>query len=250
MWSGFALRAAPTSHCAKTSAGGSPSPYTISASISRVLSIAAALVMILAASAIGSEYGWGTLRTALTRGTGRWQLLASKLVLLLLMSAAGFVLLAVAATAASLLAAVFPPEEAGDLADSGKWSDVAVTFGKALYGLAPYIALGAFLAVLTQSSAMGISFGMGYYVVELIASPIIQITDWGESVSNAFLGRNVNEWMETALVTVEVNGSEGSVVGQPDALQAFLVILAYTVVLAAAAFWVFQRRDIVGAKGG
>ena len=36
----------------------------------------------------------------------------------------------------------------------------------------------------------------------------------------------------------------------PEPLQAFFVILAYIVVLAAAAFWVFQRRDVAGAKGG
>ena len=36
------------------------------------------LVMILGASTVGAEYGWGTLRTALTRGTGRWQFLAAK----------------------------------------------------------------------------------------------------------------------------------------------------------------------------
>ena len=40
------------------------------------------LIMILAASLIGSEYGWGALRTVLTKGTGRWPLLASKLLLL------------------------------------------------------------------------------------------------------------------------------------------------------------------------
>ena len=34
-----------------------------------------------------------------------------------------------------------------------------------------------------------------------------------------------------------------------DTLQAFFVILAYTAVFVAAAFWLFQRRDITGAKG-
>ena len=41
------------------------------------------LVMILAASVPGAEYGWGTLRNALSRGIGRWQLLASKFLTLL-----------------------------------------------------------------------------------------------------------------------------------------------------------------------
>ena len=36
---------------------------------------------------------------------------------------------------------------------------------------------------------------------------------------------------------------------QPDTLRAFFVILAYTVVFVAAALWVFQHRDVAGAKG-
>ena len=35
----------------------------------------------------------------------------------------------------------------------------------------------------------------------------------------------------------------------PNILRAFFVILAYTAVLVAAAIWVFQRRDITGARG-
>ena len=36
---------------------------------------------------------------------------------------------------------------------------------------------------------------------------------------------------------------------QPEALQGFLVSLAYIVILSGLAFWIFQRRDIAGAKG-
>ena len=58
--------------------------------------------------------------------------------------------------------------------------------------------------------------------------------------------------MESAFITitVEVSSGEAPAVDQPDALQAFLVILAYTLVLGVAAYWIFQRRDITGAKGG
>ena len=49
------------------------------------------LIMILAASLTGTEYGWGTLRTVLTRGAGRWPFLASKLILLALLGAAALV---------------------------------------------------------------------------------------------------------------------------------------------------------------
>jgi len=35
----------------------------------------------------------------------------------------------------------------------------------------------------------------------------------------------------------------------PDILQAFLVILAYSLVMLVALMWLFQRRDLSGPKG-
>ena len=224
-------------------------PSAATESIRSALGIAPILLMILAGSIVGTEYGMGTLRTVLTRGTGRWTLLSSKLVLLVLIAAAGLVVVSVVTAVASVFAALIPPsEEEGGLADLGKWSDLGVTFVKAVYGLAPYVALGSLLAVLTQSSAVSISTSLGYYVVELIATPLLGLNKTLEKLTDFILGSNVNNWMESAFVTVEINES-GGLAEQPDALHAFLVILAYTVALAAAAFWLFQRRDIAGARG-
>ena len=223
-------------------------PHSIADSTTGLVSFAPILIMILTALLVGAEYSWGTLRTTLTRGTGRWQFLASKVILVLLTCAAGFIVVAVPTAIASLLAAVIPPDEVGKLDDAGRWSDVAVTFTKAVYAVAPYIALSVFLAVLTQSAAAGMAIALGYYVIESIASPILNVTSWGENIADALLGNNVSEWMESALVTVEVSGAS-STANQPDTLQAFLVILAYTMVLGTAAFWIFLRRDIAGAKG-
>ena len=231
-------------------------PGAITESVKGVVDIAAVLIMILAGSAMGAEYGWGTLRTTLTRGTGRWQLLSSKLALLVLAAAGCLLVVAVASSAASVVAAVIPPSEEGGFADAGKWSDVGIAFLKALYALVPYIALGTFLAVLTQSSAMSIALSLGYYVVELIVMPLLGLNETLAKATHYILGGSVGEWMESAFITISVEASSGEASGeapavnQPDALQAFLVILAYTLVLGVAAYWIFQRRDITGAKGG
>jgi ABC-type transport system involved in multi-copper enzyme maturation permease subunit len=231
-------------------------PGAIAESVKGVVDIAAVLIMILAGSAMGAEYGWGTLRTTLTRGTGRWQLLSSKLALLVLAAAGCLLVVSVASSAASVVAAVIPPSEEGGFADAGKWSDVGIAFLKALYALVPYIALGTFLAVLTQSSAMSIALSLGYYVVELIVTPLLGLNETLAKATHYLLGGSVGEWMESAFITITVEASSGEVSGeapavdQPDVLQAFLVILAYTLVLGVAAYWIFQRRDITGAKGG
>ena len=200
-------------------------------------------IMILAASVVGVEYGLGTLRTTLTRGVGRWQLLSAKLIMLMVAVIAGFIVLsafsAIAGGVIAGIAVIIPPAEGEALigTEPQAWLDAAIGAGKVVYALAPYVALGVFLAVVTQSTAQGISISMGYYLLELIAAPLIGgIAGWLESVLDvALLGSNVGEWMSTANTT--------------DTLRAFFVILAYTVVFVAAALWIFQRRDVAGAKG-
>lgn len=223
-------------------------PHSIAGAATGMVGLAPIFLIILAASHVGTEYGWGTLRPALTRGAGRWQFLASKLLLLLLASIAAAMIVALATAAASLLAAVIPPDETGALAETGKWSEVFVNWGRAILAFAPYIALSVCMAVVSQSAAAGTAIALGYYVVELIAAPLLNVTSWGQTIADFLLGNSVNEWTASAAVTVEVNGAS-SAASQPDTLQAFLVILAYTVALGAVAFWVFLRRDIAGAKG-
>ncbi len=223
-------------------------PQSIAGAVTGLVGLAPIFLVILAASHVGTEYGWGTLRPALARGAGRWQFLASKILLLLLVSIAAMLIVALATAAASLLAAVVPPAETGSTAESGSWAEVFIISGKVVYAFAPYIALSVCLAVLTQSAAAGTAIALGYYVVELIAAPVLNLTSWGQRVADFLLGNNANEWIETAAVQLEVNGAS-SAANQPETLQAFLVLLAYTAVLGAIAFLVFLRRDIAGAKG-
>ena len=200
-------------------------------------------IMILAASVVGVEYGLGTLRTTLTRGVGRWQLLGAKLIMLMVAGIAGFIVLsaffAIASGVIAGIAVIIPPAEGEALigTEPQAWLDTAIGAGKVVYALAPYVALAVFLAVVTQSTAQGISISMGYYVLELIAAPILGgIAEWlGNALEVALLGPNAQEWMSEANTT--------------DTLRAFFVILAYTAVFVAAALWIFQRRDVAGAKG-
>ena len=61
-------------------------PGGLSTSLGVAHQVGVLLVMILAASTMGVEYGYGTLRTALARGVGRWQLLAAKALSLVLLA--------------------------------------------------------------------------------------------------------------------------------------------------------------------
>ena len=90
---------------------------------------------------------------------------------------------------------------------------------------------------------------LAYYFAELILVRILGGQfDWFSNVTDYLLGANTTAWMtETGVVTTE--GGLFSVSDPPVALHAFLVLLAYTLVLGVAAFWLFQRRDVAGARG-
>ncbi|MCE2462835.1 MAG: ABC transporter permease subunit [Dehalococcoidia bacterium] len=228
-------------------------PYSIAVvSDGAFLAFFAIPILILAASVLGMEYGWGTMRATLARGVGRWQLLSGKLIMLMAAAMSMVIVVAVLTGISSLLTGIVPPGEEGSLVvgDGRAWLDAIKGLAKLVFALVPYVALGVFLAVVTQSSAQGIALSMGYYVLELILAPVLGgITDWLERIVDvALLGQNVEEWMSTASAT-EAQQTLGTVVEQPDTLRAFFVVLAYTAALVAATLWIFHRRDVTGAKG-
>lgn len=196
------------------------------------------LIIVLTASLVGAEYGWGTLRTVLAGGISRWTFLAAKLLLLVLLCAGALIVIAAASVASSLAAAVIPPDEAGGLVDAGRWSDVAAVSFKSVYGFLPFIALSVLATVLTSSRGAGIAISIGYFIVDTSIAPILNLHDTLAKVADYPLTHNFRSW--TAVPAMD----DASI-----ALQSFVVILAYTAFFVAVTSWVFHRRDIRGAVG-
>ena len=229
-------------------------PNSLTTGLSITHGIAVILIMVLSSSVVGSEYGWGTLRTALTKGTGRWQFLASKA---LLVTVLGFLLLltvSVTVAISSVIATYFTLGDGGWFNDTSQWPEFGILLGKGTVGLLPYMMLGFFFSVLTSSSGTGISIALAYhFVVELIVAPLLfALFDWFDVVYDFVLARAVASWMadsgaagpgEGGAVAFALSGD------LPGNLHGLLVILAYMAVVAAASLLVFQRRDVAGAKG-
>ena len=209
------------------------------------------LVMVLGASSMGVEYGWGTLRTALARGTGRWQFLGAKALSLVLLSAAGLFVVSLTVTISSLITASLTLGDGGGMVGSGQWSTAAVMFGKVVYGLVPFVILALFFTILTSSSSMGIAMSGAYYFAEFLLVRILGgLFDWFSNVTDYLLGANTTIWMTTTdVVTTAGSASLFDIADPPGTLHAFLVLLIYVVVLGGVATWLFQRRDIAGERG-
>ena len=209
-------------------------------------------MVFLASSLMGSEYGQGTLQTALTSGVTRWRFLASKAILAVLLSVAALTIVSVSVLAGSLLATSMVPEGM-ELSDPGEWSTVLVMFGKVIYGLVPYIALTLFLTVLTRSTSLGVSLAIGYIFAEAIIISFLgyrfEDYGWFQNFLDLMLGPAVSGWLVEE--GVRAAGEDAAFFPLDKAqnnLKAFLVILAYTAVLGGAALRILQRSDITSAR--
>jgi len=227
--------------------------FTLPGSIPNVLglahSIGVFLVVILTASVLGTEYRWRTIRSILARGTGRWQYLASKIVLLILL-AGGALLIVMAVTAvSSLIAGALAGDAPAGSSDSARWIDVPIAFGKAWFSFLPYMALATFFTVLTTSSAAGMAISLVYYYAESIVVAIcLNLFTWFETVASYLLGRNAAALMRSGDDTMVMNFAIGGGFGSfPSALHAFLVLTIYILALGGLAIWLFRQRDLTGS---
>jgi ABC-2 type transport system permease protein len=199
------------------------------------------LVVILTASVMGAEYGWGTVRSVLSKGTGRWQYLASK-VLLLWLLVGGALLIMVGVTAAdSLIAQAMAGGAPEGASVSARWIDVPVAFGKVWFGLLPYIALTAFVTVLSSSMAAGMAASLVFYPVDAgVTYALLSKFESFEAVAVCLPWYNGCAWT-LGPGSIEAGGR---VIAYPSGLQAFLVLTVYILVLTGLAIWVFQRKDV------
>ena len=208
-------------------------------------------VVIWTASALGSEYSWGTFRAVLAKGTGRWQFLAAIFALMAAMGVAWLLVVCIGMGISGLLVGSIEGE--GSIATSGEWSTMFVQVSKSALAFVPYIAVAMFFTVLTTSANTATAITLIYrFIVEGAIVPIVlATTDTFDGVAGFVLGRAVDAWLSHES---DSGGQEGMLAfGGADALtgniHGLAVMAVYTVALFAAAVWLFQRRDIGGAKG-
>ena len=206
------------------------------------------IAVILASAVLGGEYGWGTLRPVLSRGVGRWPLLASKLAVVWLAVVASLLIVAIATAVSSFIAeAVLIPSESTQ-AYNASWGSLLGLFGRVAYGFLPYVALALFVVVLTGSNGLGIGLSLGYYFIEnVILVPILSNFSWSGQVFAFILGPNVAAW-HSLDPTGEANIATFG--GLSDMAHGAIFVTIYAVALVSAALALFLRRDISGAKGG
>jgi ABC-2 type transport system permease protein len=207
--------------------------------ISLVSGIGSVMLIIFAASQVGTEFGWGTLRTLLAHGAGRATFLGAKL-----LSIAGFGVLfifvgVVAAIIGSYLATTIAGGDTSGL-DLGAISTAAA---RGYYTFLPYMALAALIAVVSRSAGAGIAAGLIVYFTEgLVASLLVQLNREFATIVNYGLSRNASALTRVAVTTSA--SPETNFAALPGEGQAAIVLAVYTALFVALAYWRLRTRDI------
>ncbi|MGH2472985.1 MAG: ABC transporter permease subunit [Candidatus Limnocylindria bacterium] len=203
-----------------------------------VSGLGSVMLIVFAASHVGTEFGWGTFRTLLAHGANRGAFLASKAVSLILYALVFMVLGTLAAIGASYAVSSVAGLALGSGVDI---AEVARVAAKSAYTFLPYMALALAIAVWSKSAGAGIAAGLVVNFTESIVADILvslnrdyaQIVNWG-------LSRNASALTRTAGDAVQ----NPTALTLPDPTRAAIVLAVYCVVFFALAYWRLRTRDV------
>ncbi|MGN6563076.1 MAG: ABC transporter permease [Thermomicrobiales bacterium] len=213
--------------------------HFVSQVLSLVSSLGGPIALILGALALGSEFGWGTLKTVFTQYPSRLTTTAGKLLALALL----LLILSVGSLVIGLVGSLVYALLAGESATLPSVATIIEGVGAGWLILAAWTALGVVLATLFRSTALAIGLGLVYaLVLETIAGTITTLVERIRPIRQAFLGANSGDLANSFGATTNSGGPlDTSRIG---AGQATIVLLVYVVVFLVVTFIVLQRRDV------
>ena len=201
---------------------------------------AGAIALTLGALSVGSEYGWGTLKTTLIQRPRRLKVYAGKLlalaVVLLTIVLATFALGAFSSSAIAL--------SQSEVMDWPSLADLSQGIVSGWLILMMWCLFGVMLAFVFRGTALPIGLGVVWImgIENLIVNVAAPLLDLAETLQKGLPSVNAG-----SLVSALNGGEVGSAPGvntTVDGTQATLVLIAYAVVFVLIAGFVLQRRDV------
>lgn len=200
-----------------------------------------AIVVILGALLLGSEYRWGTLHLILTQRPRRGQVIAGHAVALVLITLGLVVATFLAMAAATALLAVV---EGRDMAWPGPGSLLRAV-GAAWLICAAHASLGFFLAAVFRSSATAIAVGLVWtLVIENAVSGLALVLAPFEVVRKLLLAPSSGALAGALGARSQFEGGTPGVVEASNGWLPAAVLVAYLVLTIGGTLWVTARRDV------
>jgi ABC-2 type transport system permease protein len=215
-----------------------PTAYTVIVTL--ILQLGGLIAVIYGAAIAGSEWNWGTLKTAVARGESRSRYQLAMFAAIALALAVGLIVAFVAIVLIALLGAQLAGVSTGGITDSEAVGRLPEQLGRVWLAVTEQAAVGFAVATIARSQLAGIGAGIGLFI--------------GEGIASVFLGDFVQYLPFNAAGAVLPalgggfggDGGDGGLVSQLDPETALLVVAAWLVgsVIVAALFT--ERAEITG----
>lgn len=202
-----------------------------------------AFVLILGVLSVGSDYGWGTLKTLLTQRSGRMTLFGSKL-LALAIAIVPFVLsiFAVGAISSGIIA-----WREGATANWPSLVTLAEGLLASWFILAVWTAFGVVLAVLSRGTSLAIGVGILYAVaIEGLLSALASQVSFLDPLVEFFLRANAYSLVQRFGGITDRDGPGAFRGPFVSTEQALIVMTIYLVAFLAISAYSLRRRDVDG----
>jgi ABC-2 type transport system permease protein len=208
--------------------------------LSNISSTGGTLALILGALVVGSEYGWGTLKTVLSQRPGRLTAFFAKMLAL----GAALTLFVLLAFVVGAICTLIVTGIQGATVDWPSLVELLEGLGGGAVILAVWAALGVFLATLFRSTALAVGLGLFYALA--LEGLVFALPLANESFQDArrfFLGQN-SGFLADSFAGNSVQ--QPLVPPGPDigAAQSTLVLCLYLATFLLIAALAFRQRDV------
>lgn len=204
---------------------------------------------VLGGSWAGNEYGWGTIRMVLTRRPFRLQQVAAALTILLVALGLALLVILVVGSAAGFLVSLFIGSSTFTSSVFG--GDFLATLGKgflsAWYVGAFYLILAYAAATIFRSAAVGIGFGIGATLAQVVLRGIfVALGGTWRDIANHFPVIYTNDLTRQVVASQMAPGTGFSTVDPavPGVTESVLAIAVYIAILLAATVVAVRNRDV------
>ena len=218
--------------------------------LSLMASFGVVLAIILAASSMGSEYNWKTIRTALISSESRFKFLTAKLISISILIIVGMAVGVMVGIIMSLITNAIGGYsfDFSFLTGDYIWKQF-LQFWRTFYIIMPFALLGFMMSIVGRSAMPGIATGIGVVFLESIITTFMSLAEgWIARIPDYLLNANVQ--VITALnelprgfgrMGVGTNGDTA-----PTLTHAYITLGIYALVFTALAYYLFRKRDVTG----
>jgi hypothetical protein len=212
-------------------------PRAYDAVLSFIMGLGGLLAVIYGAAIAGSEWTWGTLKSAVARGESRALYMLAMFAAVALMIALGLLVAYAAGIGAAYVGGRIAGVAVGDLGDAATLSRLPLQLARGWVALLEEAALGFAIATLARSQLAGIGVGIGVY--------------FGESFATIFVPDIVKYLPFNSAAAAAASGDSGGFNGgngierlAPDTALMVVVVWLIASIVAAALFT--ERAEITG----